>query len=90
MLSHCEPIPIAGRQRSWSNEGHLAKKYVDEFRQLVKAGGSEELAKRIQAFPITEQLPTRVSVVGHRSELDELKWLTSKPESFLPVGDRST
>ena len=51
--------------------GHVALEDVEEFGQLVEAGGAEELAVGVQPHVVGEQVPLRVLLVGHGAELDE-------------------
>ena len=51
--------------------GHVALEDVEQFGQLVEAGGAEELAVGVQPHVVGEQVPLRVTLVGHGAELDE-------------------
>ena len=53
--------------------GHVALEDVEEFGQFVEAGGAEELAVGVQPHVVGEQVPLRVTLVGHGAELDELE-----------------
>ena len=51
--------------------GHVALEDVEKFGELVEAGGAEELAVGVQPHVVGEQVPLRVTLVGHGAELDE-------------------
>ena len=51
--------------------GHVALEDVEEFGEFVEAGGAEELAVGVQPHVVGEQVPLRVTLVGHGAELDE-------------------
>ena len=55
--------------------GHVALEDVDELGQLVEAGGAQELAVGVQSHVVGEQVPLRVTLVGHGAELDEPEYL---------------
>lgn len=66
-----------------SDYGHVALEDVEEFGELVEAGGAEELAVGVQAHVVGEQVPLRVTLVGHGAELDELENLFVKAGARL-------
>ena len=55
--------------------GHVALEDVEEFGQLVEAGGAQELAVGVQPHVVGEQVALRVPFVGHGAELDEPEYL---------------
>lgn len=59
--------------QQWSRPdyGHVALEDVEEFGEFVEAGRAEELAVGVQAHVVGEQVPLRVTLVGHGAELDE-------------------
>lgn len=67
---------VAHELRPRPDDGHVALEDVEEFGELVEAGGAEELAVGVQALVVGEQVAARVLLVGHGAELDE-------PEDFL-------
>ena len=62
---------IFHQQRPGPDYGHVALEDVEQFRQLVEAGGAEELAVGVQPHVVGEQVPLCVTLVGHGAELDE-------------------
>lgn len=63
--------------------GHVALEDVEEFGQLVEAGGAEELAVGVQPHVVGEQVAIGVLFVGHGAELDELENLFVKARARL-------
>ena len=55
--------------------GHVAHEDVEQFGELVEAGGAEELAVGVQPHVVGEQVALRVLLVGHGAELDEPEYL---------------
>lgn len=53
--------------------GHVALEDVEEFREFVEAGAAEELAVGVQPHVVGEQVPLRVTLVGHGAELDKIE-----------------
>ena len=53
--------------------GHVALEDVEQFRELIKASGAEELAVGVQPHVVGEQVPLCVTLVGHGAELDQFE-----------------
>ena len=64
---------VAHELGSRSNYGHVALEDVEEFGELVEAGGAEELAVGIQANIVWEQVAVGILFVRHGAELDEFE-----------------
>ncbi len=65
---------VAHKLRPRPDDGHVALEDVEEFGQFVEAGGAEELAVGVQPHVVGEQVPLRVTLVGHGAELDKLEY----------------
>ena len=65
---------VAHKLRSGPDYGHVALEDVEQFGQFVEAGGAEELAVGVQPHVVGEQVPLRVTLVGHGAELDKLEY----------------
>ena len=67
----CVIREVLNQKRTRTYKRHVALEDVEEFGQLVEAGGAEELAVGVQPHFVGEQVPLRVTLVGHGAELDE-------------------
>ena len=65
------PWQVFHQKRPRPYHGHVALENVEKFGEFVEAGGAEELAVGVQAYVVGEQVPLRVTLVGHGAELDE-------------------
>ena len=74
---------VAHELRPRPDDSHVALEDVEEFGELVEAGGAEELAVGVQAFVVGEQVAARVLLVGHGAELDEPKDFLVQPGARL-------
>lgn len=80
-LTHGVPPALFGRHEyhvahelgSRPDYGHVSLEYVEEFREFVKAGGTQELAVGVQADIVWEQVTVGVLFVGHSAEFYELE-----------------
>ena len=66
---------VAYKLRSRPNYRHVTLEDVEEFGEFVKVRATEELAIRIQANIVREQVTVGVFLVRHGAELDEPKYL---------------
>lgn len=74
---------VAHELRPRPDDGHVALEDVEEFGELVEAGGAEKLAVGVQALVVGEQVAARVLLVGHGAELDEPKDFLVQPGARL-------
>ncbi len=74
---------VAHELRPRPDDGHIALEDVEEFGELVKARGAEELAVSVQALVVGEQVAACVLLVGHGAELDEPKDFLVQPGARL-------
>ncbi len=65
---------VAHKLRPRPDYGHVALEDVEQLGEFIEAGGSEELAVGVQAHVVGEQVPLRVTLVGHGAELDKLEY----------------
>ena len=66
---------VAHQQGPGPDYGHVALEDVEQFREFVEAGGTQELAVGVQPHVVGEQVALRVLLVGHGAELDEPEYL---------------
>ena len=64
---------VTHKLRPRPDYGHVALEDVEEFGQLVEAGGAEELAVFSKAHIVREQVAVCVLLVGHGAELDKIE-----------------
>ena len=70
--------------------GHLPKQYIDELRELIKAGFPEKSTdRRYSAVVLLRYLRSGASILFHRSEFIAIKYLLSVTISFLFEDDTS-
>lgn len=74
---------VAHELGSGPDYGHVALENVEEFGELVEAGGAEELAVGVQAHVVGEQVAVGILFVRHGAELDELENLFVKAGARL-------
>src|SRR6266852_9889349 len=75
---------ISNRERTRTNETHLAGKNVHELRQLIEAGSSEPTADGSNPIGIGEEVPVGPFGSGHGAEFANPKDLASAARPLMP------
>jgi len=64
---------ILGEQGARAYETHVAFQHVDQLRQFVERSRPQPAAEGSQSCGVGQQMPGRVSRLGHRAKLEQRK-----------------
>lgn len=74
---------VLDQQRTWADDAHLTFEDVDQFWELVQAGGTQEAAKSGEALSIWQGMALVIREMTHGSKLVDGKNTTLVAGTFL-------
>ncbi len=81
-------LEVLHQQRARTHQAHIAFKHIEEFRQLIQAGGAQEAPEAGEALLVGQQLTIGVAQVAHAAELVEPEEPTMQAWALLAEDHR--
>ncbi|OQB34790.1 MAG: hypothetical protein BWY09_02574 [Candidatus Hydrogenedentes bacterium ADurb.Bin179] len=64
-------LQVLHQERAGAYQAHIAFQYIEQFRQLIEAGGTEKKAEGCQARRIGKEVAAGIAGISHGAKLEQ-------------------